>query len=97
MLLDEINKSLKMFKSPLVHSNVVLQLVSLLNESLKMQHNLKNKLIKQVMDEIEDFDQKEKEDFEDEYEALNDIMQSKAPISHIILYHRIYSFNGIGH
>ncbi len=28
------------------------------------------------MDEIEDFDQKEKEDFEDEYEALNDIMQS---------------------
>lgn len=75
VLLKEINKTLKFFKSPLIPINNIIELVNLCTAALKMQETLKQKTMNDFEDVQEDCDEDQKDDFKGEYESYNDIMQ----------------------
>jgi len=75
MLLKQINKSLKYFKSPLMPLSTVMELVNVCTAALKLQEKLKSKTMNDYQDVQEDCDEDQKEDFQGEYESYNDLMQ----------------------
>lgn len=81
ILLKQINKILKFFKSPLITLNSVNELVNLNVSTLKLQEELKKRTMNEFEDEQEDCDDDQKEQFKGEYEDYNDLMQVVMEIS----------------
>eukprot|EP00828_Plagiopyla_frontata_P003505 TRINITY_DN1107_c0_g1_i2.p1 TRINITY_DN1107_c0_g1~~TRINITY_DN1107_c0_g1_i2.p1 ORF type:complete len:464 (-),score=98.48 TRINITY_DN1107_c0_g1_i2:92-1483(-) len=71
----EINKQLKLFKQPLLGQQIVLELVQIVTQCLKLQDQNKKNLLKEFEHEKDDCDEDLKEEFQDDYEEINDLMQ----------------------
>ena len=75
VLLKQLNKCMKYFKSPLISQNTIMELLNVCTATLKLQESLKAKTMNDFEDIQEDCDDDQKEDFQGEYESYNDLMQ----------------------
>lgn len=66
-ILQEFNESIQLFKAPLVHDQVILELVNQCTGALKLQDTLMTQLFAEFQDTKNYCDNEPKEGFEDNY------------------------------
>ena len=75
-ILKKVNKCLNMLKTPALPVDHINFLITSCVTALKLTEALKKALLEDVKEEGADCDEDQKEQFEEEYESYNDIMQS---------------------
>ena len=78
-VLKQISKSLGGLNEPLISENVIADLINTMSESLNFCDQQKKKVIEKS-GALEDYDDEKKEEIEEEYEGVNNLMQSKTGI-----------------
>lgn len=74
-ILKQINKGLDFLTQPLINENLIATLINTLSQTLIFTDEEKKKIVKHSTS-LEDYDDEKKEEIEQRYEEINNLMQS---------------------
>lgn len=75
-MLKQINKNIAFLTTPCLDQNLVASLVNIMAETITVCKSEKNSLLTKFK-KLKDVDQEKEDEFTEQYETVNDLMQSK--------------------